>query len=310
MNAHLRACAFVAATAFALILLLALAGHWLRPQEDPRIARIVLGSFIGLTLLMAFALVPLLVRAFISLQGQIGNAELGPIRWLRAHENGITYGIWSLWLAGSLLAIPAMLRDMPEFAAASGAGPSQGLLVANIGMPLDEVRAHSTLPLGEGVYVKSSRHRMLIGDVVFDFGIAGSNIGFRQCRYYWIETYPDDDPRIKTISIGVSSHKVTRAQLVAAHEQLRAQLAADGWSPGQYNYRTPEQQQLHGGATSGGRGSYWRKGGTVLQLQGKRLDEEKPGEDPQTAGEWAQVIYMGPGTASSYEDLEFEDAER
>jgi hypothetical protein len=42
----------------------------------------------------------------------------------------------------------------------------------------------------------------------------------------------------------------TRAELVAAHARVQAQLTADGWRRGRYEYTTPEQQALHGGMTS------------------------------------------------------------
>lgn len=115
---------------------------------------------------------------------------------------------------------------------------------------------------------------------------------------------------MEKVSIGVSPHKLTRAELVAAHIRVREQLAQDGWSAGQYNYRTLEQQALHGGVTSMGRGAYWRKGDTVLSLLGKRIDEEQPGEDPETAGEWIQTIDLWPRDDSIFKRLEFDEPER
>ena len=126
---------------------------------------------------------------------------------------------------------------------------------------------------------------------------------FERCRYYFIVTGDHDDPHIEAISIGVSPETVTRAELIAAHQRVQSELRADGWESGRYEYTTPEQQQLHGGATSSGDGFIWRKGDTLLRLEGKRMDDEQPGEDEATAGAWLQLLELRP--PESDEDLTF-----
>jgi len=86
---------------------------------------------------------------------------------------------------------------------------------------------------------------------------------------------------------------------------VQQRLREDGWSAGAIQYRTAEEQQLHGGATSSGQGFYWARGRTVLQLSGTRIDEERRGEDPATAGEWIQVIELRPCGDSSSSRVEF-----
>ena len=83
---------------------------------------------------------------------------------------------------------------------------------------------------------------------------------------------------------------MTRAELEIAYASLRARLAADGWLAGHEEYRTEEDQRLHGGRTRGDEGRIWLSGGTILNVGSKRLDDPVRGEDAATAGEWIQFI--------------------
>ena len=60
--------------------------------------------------MLAFSLVPLLLRYFISAQIKIGNADLFLIKWLQDHEKGVIYGFWIFWLIGLCIAIPAAIK--------------------------------------------------------------------------------------------------------------------------------------------------------------------------------------------------------
>ena len=71
---------------------------------------------------------------------------------------------------------------------------------------------------------------------------------------------------------------------------MRRQLKAEGWLAGHEEYKTAENQQLHGGATRGPEGWVWLKNGTILNIDVKRMDDPVAGEDPATAGEWIQFI--------------------
>jgi hypothetical protein len=306
----------LAAGAFVAILALSALGAWLDARGwhgDPELAKrlgYAAGSvFFALFLLLGFSLVPLMIRAFVVLQTRIGNGELAPIQALRAHERGVAYAIWALFGSGLAIATPVMLHDMFGMQFQLPVGKSAGVLVANVGMTLDEVRQRSSIPVLEGTLSELTGDRTVIGSPVFDFEIAGSPIRFARCRYYWMQTGGHGDPHIESINIGVSTQKLTRAELVEAHRSAQTQLVQDGWEAGHYNYKTPEQQALHGGITSSGRGYFWRKGGTLLRLVGKRMDDEAPGEDPETAGEWIQTVELGPANDSTYSNLEFSPAE-
>jgi hypothetical protein len=120
-------------------------------------------------------------------------------------------------------------------------------------------------------------------------------------------TYSDDSTRIEAVNIGISPDKMTRAALDSADRELRGRLAADGWLAGHEVYRTEEDQTLHGGLTEGPEGRLWLKDGTVLTISRKRMDDEKPGEDSLTAGEWIQYIDLWPAkTYSSFDRFVFQ----
>jgi hypothetical protein len=300
MRWHSRTFGSIAALAFALIFVLAYANHtWNGDQQN-------LGLLVGvgvLFLVFTYCLAPLMVHLFVSLQRGAGNADAAPIRWASANEKRITFGFWGLWTLGLAIAVPAMLWD---YGVRMPVGKSQGVLLANIGMTLDEVRKRSSLPLGAGNYYKLTGTRQLIGDRVFDFELSDSKLRFARCRYYWIETAAHDPEHVGSINIGISTESMSLAALEQADAALRARVEADGWHAGQYYYRTDEQRQWHGGANSSGRGWYWLKGNTILHLEHKRTDEEQPGEDRSSAGKWIQYIELSPRSEPIFKEIEFD----
>jgi hypothetical protein len=312
MSARIKFFAFLAVGSFVAMIALSVLGAILQsrgwhpdPEHPDRIGYIVGGVFFALFLLLAFSLVPLMIRLFVAGQGRIGNRERGLIQFLAAHERGAAYAIWALWGAGLAIATPVMLHDLFGVQFRLPVGKSEGVLVADVGMTLDEVRQRSSIQLPEGTLSSLTGDRIVIGSPVFDFEIAGTAIRFERCRYYWIETGEHGDLHVESMNIGVSTNKLTHAELVAANQRVQQLLEQDGWQAGQYNYKTPELQALHGGITSSGHGYFWRKGGTLLHLVGKRMDDETPGEDPETAGEWIQYVELGPSNSSTYSELEF-----
>lgn len=104
------------------------------------------------------------------------------------------------------------------------------------------------------------------------------------------------------MSIGTSPDKVTRAELDAANAELRKRLGADGWLTAHREYVTEEQQQLHGGETRSEDGWIWQMDDTILHIMNRRMDDEAPGEDKATAGEWIQ--YVDLSERKSYPDYE------
>lgn len=307
----LKANAIVAGLAMAAILLLSLLGYLIDaeqliadPQTPEHLGLYALGVFFVLFLILSFAVVPLFLRTFVVLQERIGNGQLAIVKLLRVHERGVTYGFWAVYALGTLIALPVMLQD---WGFRPGIGKSEGLLVATIDMPLNAVRSQSTLALPDAIHVQSSGERRLIGDQAFDFQIAGTGMRFDNCRYYWIETYEHGDPRVRSISIGVSPRQLSRHALMAAHERVRQRLRDDGWRPGQFNYDTAKERALHGMASSG-QGTLWLKEGVFLQLLGKRMDAGTPGENPETAGEWIQSLELRPPTGDYFDAIDFSPA--
>lgn len=255
-----------------------------------------------LFLIFAFALIPLLLHVFLSLQERMGNANAGMIRFLRSHENGVVYFVWGFYLLGLLIALPVMWTDF--FGFPSYIGRSQGVLRANIGMTLEEVQRGSTLKVAEGKREGLTGSRMSIADVVFDFEVAGTGMRFPSSRYYWMNTGAHDDLKLNSINIGISSRKMTLDGIHAFEQQLRQQLTQDGWQAGHYVYKTEESVRLHGGEKTGGEGQYWAKGGTLLIFETKRMDDAKSGEDP-AAGEYILYIELVPRGSSTYAGLEY-----
>jgi hypothetical protein len=211
--------------------------------------------------------------------------------------------MWTIILLGSLIALPFFAADM--FGSASAPLKSTGTLVANVGVPLEDVEKRSTLKLATPTRINSNGSRMTAGGAVFDWEVANTGLRFENCRYYWLETYEHDDTRLKKLNIGVSPQKIAHTNLLAAERQIQERLQADHWKAGHFVHRTEKEQVLHGGATTSGEGKYWLKDGTLLILSSKRMDEEKRGEDPQTAGEFILVLDLVPRDDSLYSKLEF-----
>lgn len=310
MSRRTRRWAFVALGAFVAMIALAATGAALQaigwspdPAQQQWLGYAVGAAFFVLFLVLGFAMVPLMIGVFVALQTRVGNGDVAPIRWLREHEVGASRAVWAVLAAGLAIATPAMLYDL---GVRPSVGASEGVLVARIGMPIDEVRSRSSLALGEGVLEKLTGVRNFIGQPVFDFEIADSGVRFERCRYYLMTTRPDGDPHVNAISIGVSPEAMTRDALVAAHADVQRRLAADGWQPGRYEYDTPEERALHGGVASSGDGFLWKQGETVLRLEGNRVNEPGPGEDEAQARSWIQVIELRPPT--SFADATFDPA--
>jgi hypothetical protein len=304
MNLPLKISAGVAVGSFLLMVASSIVGTALEAKgvvlPSGVTQNVVRAFFFGLFLLFGLSVIPLMVHGVIAVQVRLGNGEVPLVKLLRAHETGIVLAMWAMILLGLLIALPVMLSGL--FRAQL---KSTGTLIANVGMPLEAVEARSTLKLVPDKRMNHDGSRMTAGGAVFDFEVAGTGLRFERCRYYWIETYEHDNPRLKKLNIGISPQKFPRADLEAVERAVQKQIRADHWVPGQYVYRTEDQRTLHGGATSSGEGKYWAKGGTLLILSSKRVDESKAGEDPKTAGEFILHVDLVPRDDSLYSRLEF-----
>jgi len=256
--------------------------------------------------------VPLVLRLFLAGQRWIGNGGHPLVRTLDAHQMLVVAGVWSMGVVGLGIAMPFAIRDGFFGPAATAwletrlVGRARGVLVVNVGMTVDEVRRRSTLPVGEPHGESLTGSSRLIADVVFDLQIGDTGTRFEHCRYYFVTTRPRGDRRVESMNVGVSPRARTRAELDEEIARARARLGADGWAPGRYVYRTPQQIALHGGKTSSQDGFYWLKGEALLHLEPRRVDDEQRGEDPATAGRWMLAVHIGDRSRSSaYEGLEF-----
>jgi hypothetical protein len=262
-----------------------LAESGLLPAPPPAWKWTLLALLFALMLGFAFSAVPVMVLLVTGVQKRIGSpaAVLAQPRW----QNAIVYVLWGLMAAGSAIAIPAafLLGGFADFGVDPGA--SRGTLVARPGMSIAEVKRASTLP------IDAPDDAPAIGEgVVFDFELAGTGIRLPRCRYYFASTHLHNPRRIEGMSIGASTSKATRAQVEAADAGLRRALAADGWLTGHEEYRTEQDRALHGGAERGPEGNIWLKGDIVLNIERKRMDEPRPGEDAAVAGEFIQVVSL------------------
>jgi hypothetical protein len=260
---------------------------------------IALCVFLTLFLAAGLSAIPVMVKLVLGAQERLGHREAPLVGPLIRHQVVIVWAMWAIILAGLAVALPAMVADGffgpgPRRSAGQGIGqiaegPSLGRLVARPDMTVAEMTRRSTLTI-------DTRHAdtTMAGRGVFDFAIPGSTLVFPHARYYFITTYDKDHGRVQALNIGTSPRKAPRAQLDAADADLRARLVKDGWLAGREVYRDAEDRALHGGARRGPQGRRWLKDGMVLDIERNRMDEERPGEDARTAGEWIQYIELWP----------------
>lgn len=251
--------------------------------------------FFGLFVAFALSTIPVIVKVVLGAQVKAGNQNVGLIGGAIRHQNAIIYTMWGVMIAGIAVAVPAMLADGFFGAGSQHAlnssleGQSLGTLAARPDMSLDEMVRQSTLKI-DLKYARSA----ISGGGVFDFKIPGTKMFFPHARYYFISTYTGDSSHVRSLNVGTSPEKMPLAELAKADDELRTRLVSDGWLAGHEVYRTEEDQTLHGGAKEGPEGRTWMKDGMVLDVERNRMDDEKPGEDRATAGEWIQFIELWP----------------
>jgi hypothetical protein len=273
-------------------------------------------GYFGLFLAFGFSAVPVMVKTVLAAQPRGGPLT----RALARHQNAIIYAMWGVMGAGCAIAIPAaviggMFGDAPrQMVQRALEGSSMGTLSAAPGMSLDEMTRNSTLPLN----LKYAR-TAIAGKGVFEFivpngkpGRSGvypprrasvtASIRFPRARTYFITTRDDDHTKINVVNISTSPEKGSKAIVDAADAALRRELARDGWLAGHEVNRMAESQRLHGGAKAGLEGRQYLKDGIVFSINRNRMDEAKPNEDAETAGEWIQYIELWP--ANSYPGFE------
>jgi hypothetical protein len=241
----------------------------------------------------------LMVHLFVVLQRSVGNAGAPMVGFLAAHETGVTLVMWGFMGLGILIALPFILKDMVGLSMPLRSG---GVLVADIGMSLDEVRARSTLrikdprAMPEGAFFTAE-------DVTFDYRVGDSSIIYPQSRYYWIWTGKHGDSRITSMNMGITPRKLPKAELENFQRKLQHDLLADGWMPGHYVARTEETVRLWGGKRTTGDGRFWLRRNTVLIFNTRRIDEEKR-DEPRGSGEF--ILYLDLRPREDEKDVVFE----
>ncbi len=105
--------AVIACLSFALIALLAVLGQLFGARlglQRPEAGKTMFLLMTGLCLLLALSLVPLMVGIVLGFQE--GNRSVPIIAFALDNQDSIVIVLWLLLLAGSFLALPAMMRDM------------------------------------------------------------------------------------------------------------------------------------------------------------------------------------------------------
>ncbi len=105
--------AMVAGLSFALIALLAILGQLFGKRlglQEPKARKPMLLLMTGLCLILALSLVPVMVGAVMGFQE--GNRDVPIVAFALESQDDIIIGLWLLLLAGSFIALPAMMRDI------------------------------------------------------------------------------------------------------------------------------------------------------------------------------------------------------
>jgi hypothetical protein len=238
--------------------------------------------FFTLFVAFGFSLIPLMVKLVLGFQVLVGNGNLRPVRAAIDHSAWIVGVLWALMALGLATGLPAAIRQgffgdessslSPERRAAQAIArmPVQGTLVAAPGMRSHRMLEESTLRVRAGSTSTLFSGARFGGAAIFDYRIADTTTTFRRCRYYYITTYARRPSVIEAIDVGISAEKLTRAALASAERADRARLKAGGWR------------------SSDGR--TWLRGGVVLELRDRRLDDPVPGENSARAGEWIEYV--------------------
>lgn len=185
-------------------------------------------------------------------------------------------------------------------------GKSEGTLVANIGMPLEEVERRSTIKLANA-YHDPSGEVVRAGQAVFDLELAGTGVRFERCRFYWLFTRKDNS-RLDHLIIYATPSDLNWAAVDAVQQNFRQKLSADGWTAGRYVYHTPGAQTLHARAGDG-YGTFWLKDEVLVTLEPTPTETQRVGADPH-AGQFTLYIRIYPLRWEDHPYLEFPGRER
>jgi hypothetical protein len=291
----------MATVSFALIFLAGVAGHMAvqAGSDQKTVDPIVHAAILILFCFFGFSCIGLMLHVFTVLQIAIGNGNAPMIRFLTLHETGVIFAAWGFLGMGALVAIPFALEDAGFHLPLR----SEGVLAADLGMTIDEVKQKSTIKMRDPRHMADGSY-MGVEKMVFEFRIGDSPVRFPQSRYYWLET-PKNDPHISVLNVGITPRKMPRRDLDTFQHAAQSQLFANGWMPGHYVAHSEETVRLWGGKHTSEDGRYWLKGDTVLSFERNRIDEEKPNE-PFDSGEYIVDIHLE--SKDKYRDVVFESS--
>jgi hypothetical protein len=279
----------VAAISFVLIFVAGVIGNFaVSAGGDPKtVDSSVKAAILVLFCFFGFSCIGLMLHVFIVLQSGIGNQHVPMIRFLTVHEKGVTFAIWGFLGIGTMVAMPVALREVGFQIPLR----SEGVLVADIGMTIDQVKEKSTIKMRDPRKMGDGS-RLGVKTMVFEFRVGDSTVRFPGSRYYWLAT-PPHDPHLTDINIGISPRKMAKPELDAFQHAAQAQLLAAGWMPGHYVAKSEETVRLWGGKRTTEDGRYWLRANTLLSFERKRMDEEKR-DEPPGAGEYIVDIHLEP----------------
>jgi TonB family protein len=175
---------------------------------------------------------------------------------------------------------------------------SDGKLVANVGMPLEEVQKNSTLRLAEpnGQADSSGATAISAENVDFDFELAGTGLKFEWSRSYMLQL--DENRNVSKISIEVAQRNETWRELRLNMLDIAEWLDVKGWrsisdddgrSSVAYLNAAFEQSAPREGSVGEFRWMNEDKG-LVLTLSAVRETAAGEGEDPSVAAQFVHFI--------------------
>jgi hypothetical protein len=264
----LRTSFLVCAGVFLLIVVLATLGNLAQAsgvRSDPWLSLTSKVVFVGLTIALAFAFVPLMVNVVFGAQRALGNeARLAPLFGLRL---AIVWVLWILMGLGSIVGVAAAVLSgaFGEFRGPLDDHTSElARLVAGTGMTIADLRHASTYDLGPD----AGRYQTVSDTGTrFDFQPAGTPTVFYRCDGFYIEL--DKAGRISQVHVSLIPDTIDGPALRRFLSDTRARLRSDGWTALDRNR--------------------FVRGGAMLALSQQRMDEWHEG-DTADSGQWNAFV--------------------
>ncbi|HVF55180.1 MAG TPA: energy transducer TonB [Pyrinomonadaceae bacterium] len=185
---------------------------------------------------------------------------------------------------------------------------SDGKLVAEIGMPLDEVRKRSTINLDKATksQLDGSNAVTLSADKLnFDFEALGTGLKFDWSRSFVLQT--DENQQVTGISIEASSRNETWRQLRASLDNISERLdEIKGWralaNEDDISSASLMKAKLQEPAIAeGSLGDFkWINDDTqtILTISARRLQPAANGEDPSVGPQFVHTVTLEKGEAN------------